>query len=1384
MLHLFFFFCAVDAGLILHNPRGSNNKLSEQSNTVDNDHRLFDSGNSPKSGYQIGDKCDPVCQDGTLSYDANVPGAMEGMMYFYQGSELYIEWTASHGCGLGNPDVICQMILQYMCESDNPDLRDGYRRGKQNTAGGEVEPPNEASASDLELGQHEPLDFYLDCRLRERNRGLYTADQDVVDSFGATATRQNPDGNAVATERHGLECPEERDYYPYWHPTPWHDIAIFTDEPEERCHFYESESQNVQEKGFCNDPQFNNPAACEANGASWQVEASFNEDKPKCFAGVESRANHYGNVRMAKTQYYLWNIPEQVSGRCVLRMRYNVTPGDFREHVEADSALEWLSMKWQGVDSTYFDRDSQDNDPTPGRRRRTPFIGEPPILPTDPIKDFIGLGEEFQLQLSVDTRRFGRTFQDRTHTFEVKPLPEVAEGHRVVNFNVRGRRGTVEEVFPAVVYDFVPNELTVEASTFIHFQWTGSDANALENTGAGRAGTDRSNLVQLLDRLENVPSALEEHTLFFDGSGANEGDRDRLRLFSYLNQEDSRVSCNAEDVSENSVQNCKQLNAASAYFDGGLIQMDNRGVHHVMSTRNNEFATVTQKATITVTREEWEWWEIFVITLTSLLAVMLLIYFSCAAWGWMRPASVCFSHRHRPRILNFMPADALRKKEEQRRALRDEKKLKLMAEMRKINGDVDGEDDEEGEDEEARKERAIRNTRKPQYVVGTSRAEGRMAKYKFNKGRQFLESRNVDATRTSKLILMFLNVSAFIIGFFSNVNLGFQGGYALATAKGAGYALDLDFAIIVLPVLRSLQTALRGGGGAQEWLPFDDPHGFHIWIAKVIAIFSGIHIAAHIVRAYRISLAAVIQPDPLGHFDLSEEELLAGTSILDIHLDVSIRCAPISGWIVLLVMGAMYATAAPCARRQTNFLTKKYFGYNVFWQTHKLWIWVYVLLLIHAPARLWIWFFFPAIFVLVDRGMLMTKERPYAALISARLLPFDVISLVFELPKGFVYSSGQYLLVGWKGEWHPFTISSCPEESVLSVHIRAPNANDWCSALRRRLIIEAPQGMAEGTAETTAKAKPGTWVSYDVRYDPVSKVLYNRPREDDSTQKDEARVTVESSSKGLPNNAVVLQLAGPFGAPAQRVWEFNVLAVVGGGIGVTPFVSILRSVQLRVQHRNTLLAGMRERSGGVTASTKHKLDFDESIPARFIEGDFFPEPEKVGVAEERAERVSGVHSGPPKTPAPMTHRVGTREILNPGVSECETLLNNIIRVPEKVHFYWIVRNQGEFDWFYDLLMGACEGPAKSIIEVNLYHTAEMEVSQIKQLPNVHSQTLGRPKWDKIFQKLKKEHERDHIGVFLCGNPIIGQALATESKKNSDPLDKPNCTRFSFFQETF
>lgn len=64
-------------------------------------------------------------------------------------------------------------------------------------------------------GMHESYDQYQLCQRTERNRGLYTADQ-RVNRNDQRGTRQNPNGN-----RRGLECPEERDYYPWWHPSPW-----------------------------------------------------------------------------------------------------------------------------------------------------------------------------------------------------------------------------------------------------------------------------------------------------------------------------------------------------------------------------------------------------------------------------------------------------------------------------------------------------------------------------------------------------------------------------------------------------------------------------------------------------------------------------------------------------------------------------------------------------------------------------------------------------------------------------------------------------------------------------------------------------------------------------------------------------------------------------------------------------------------------------------------------------------------------------------------------------------------------------------------------------------------------------------------------------------
>ena len=50
--------------------------------------------------------------------------------------------------------------------------------------------------------------------------GLFTADQQLSGDL-PIYTRQNAGGT-----QYGFEIPQERDYFPYWGPTPWKDIAI------------------------------------------------------------------------------------------------------------------------------------------------------------------------------------------------------------------------------------------------------------------------------------------------------------------------------------------------------------------------------------------------------------------------------------------------------------------------------------------------------------------------------------------------------------------------------------------------------------------------------------------------------------------------------------------------------------------------------------------------------------------------------------------------------------------------------------------------------------------------------------------------------------------------------------------------------------------------------------------------------------------------------------------------------------------------------------------------------------------------------------------------------------------------------------------------------
>eukprot|EP00002_Diphylleia_rotans_P005129 TRINITY_DN141_c0_g2_i1.p1 TRINITY_DN141_c0_g2~~TRINITY_DN141_c0_g2_i1.p1 ORF type:complete len:629 (-),score=109.63 TRINITY_DN141_c0_g2_i1:254-2140(-) len=548
---------AIFGDVYMHNPRGSNDRNCERNQNRNNGNRLFDSQNNDQGGYAC-----PRAVGG--------PETFTPQMYYYTGSLLTLEWTSQHSCGKDS-NANCEIVIQYMCEDQNPGLRDGTPSNQNDAATDRMEA---GDINNPRFGYHETLPFYEKCNTRRRNTALWIADQNIATTSPATRTRQNPNG-----ARRGWECPEERDYYPYWHPAPWKDIAILTNNVD-RCSFYRKNSQNVATVGECltadgKPTVFNTFEECQVNSQVWKTQ-TFNLPAPECLENPLARDNHLGNMENGYMVNYNWTIPNTLCERAVLRIRYNI--------------------------STFE---------TPWELTAAQNKAQSPVL-QDPYVN-IGLTEKYNLSLALNTNQYGRTFQDRSYVFAIKKAPVSG---KIYNLNVRGKRGNIVDVFPSVEYDFVPQVLTVKEGDLIHFQWTGSDYNPDERPNNAEGGpvdpadgnsrrADRSNIVQIPDAKSNVPVTKDKVTLFSSDKEIQLmykiGQENCLTLEQLINKhKDANGNVNNDNLEADS-QNCMKLNAAKTpYFDAGLIKMKNTGTHHYMSSRNNNFSNRCQKAVITV----------------------------------------------------------------------------------------------------------------------------------------------------------------------------------------------------------------------------------------------------------------------------------------------------------------------------------------------------------------------------------------------------------------------------------------------------------------------------------------------------------------------------------------------------------------------------------------------------------------------------------------------------------------------------------------------------------------------------------------------------------------------------------------------------------------
>jgi len=571
LLLVFIALCGISSVLgdvYFANPRGNNDRCREEGDRQ-NAQRLFDSENNARGGYCWGPE-----------------------LTFYEGSILSLEWTSQHSCGTDNNK--CNIVLQYMCSSDDEKadqsliIRDGVVTTTIPTGSSPTDGTNYFNyiadgQTRYQYGMNEPLSVYTSCRARSRNKGLFVGEENVNNGEGAMATRQNNNG-----QRHGFECSEERDYYPYWHPSVWKDIAVLVDHKDE-CSYYQKESQNVKGKNYCDGTTAaakaaNNHDECVRQTGKWVEQPSWGIKKPDCKEAEYSRDNHLGNGIDGHTNSYNWTLPrpkqesciENGNCTCILRIRYNITVGEVkREH---DSLFN-------GANSPVQD---------------------------DP--DVTVEGQNFTIAL--DTAQTGRGFQDRSFMFRIAPRPKgVSDGAKIYNLNVRGKRGNIVQTYPATEYDFVPTFLEVDQNDFIHFQWTGCDTNPQNNQGEGKAKTDRSNIVQIADMSKNYPitdSELKKHKLLFKDTAL----RKRMAMIDQ-NPKDclSKEALEAAGNEANNDNNCMVLNAATEpRFSGALVKMTTVGEFNYMSTRNNNFSNRSQKGSIKV-KETWKAWKTAVIVI-------------------------------------------------------------------------------------------------------------------------------------------------------------------------------------------------------------------------------------------------------------------------------------------------------------------------------------------------------------------------------------------------------------------------------------------------------------------------------------------------------------------------------------------------------------------------------------------------------------------------------------------------------------------------------------------------------------------------------------------------------------------------------------------------
>ncbi|XP_032804703.1 NADPH oxidase 5 isoform X3 [Petromyzon marinus] len=515
-------------------------------------------------------------------------------------------------------------------------------------------------------------------------------------------------------------------------------------------------------------------------------------------------------------------------------------------------------------------------------------------------------------------------------------------------------------------------------------------------------------------------------------------------------------------------------------------------------------------------------------------------------------------------------------------------------------------------------------------------------------------------------------------------------------------------------------------------LPIDQSVLFHQMVGYVLSALASVHSLCHVVNFVSLSR----QPD--ARYSLWEFLLTTRPGIGWVS-----GSASVTGVLLQILVGLMLVCSSPCVRRGGHF--------EVFYWTHLCYLWVWLLLVLHTP-HFWKWLAGPGALFLFEKLLGLARCRiGHTHITEVNLLPSKVTHLVIRRPQHFHFKPGDYIYLNVPAiaqyEWHPFTISSPPEQQeTLWLHVRSMGQwtmrlYEYFSSHDGRAVCQDPyQRLTRRLTPTPCKNWTQHVFSMDVMDDPAA-----TPAQED------VRLTSFRSRRGSLEEPGVLPaqplassscaaagtytdkhhkvcnikcyLDGPYGTATRQILMSEHAVLIGAGIGITPFASILQSCMYRYRMRK------------------------QTCPSC-------------------------------------------------AYSWCESMNDHDMRL-RKVDFFWINRDQTSFEWFVSLLTKleleqADKEPEGRFLEMHMYMTSALisndmmalglqrALDLLAQKENRDSITglrtrtqPGRPDWGKVFQKLADEN-KGKVQVFFCGAPALAKVI------------KSHCEQFNFkfFKENF